>query len=167
MQVRCPNPTYNAGVYTAFLFLHSNLRWLVLLFGILAIVRGFSGSGGGRAWSSTDESVGRWFTILLDVQFVLGLLLYVWLSPFTREAFADFGGAMRNSGLRFFAVEHIFGMLVGLALAHVGRVKIRKAREDVRRHKLAAMFFTLAMFAILASIPWPGTPAGRPLLRGF
>jgi hypothetical protein len=105
--------------------------------------------------------------ILLDLQFVLGLLLYVWLSPFMQEAFADFGAAMRNSGLRFFAVEHIFGMIVGIALAHVGRVRIRKAREDRRRHKLAAVFFGLALLAILVSVPWPGTPAGRPLFRGF
>ena len=154
-------------MYTALLFLHSNLRWLVLLFGILAVVRGISGSGGGRAWSRVDEGLGRWFVIMLDLQFVLGLLLYVWLSPFTQEAFADFGAAMRNSGLRFFAVEHVFGMVIGLALAHVGRVKIRKAREDVRRHKLAALFFSLAMIAILVSVPWPGTPAGRPLFRGL
>jgi hypothetical protein len=37
----------------------------------------------------------------------------------------------------------------------------------VRRHKLAAIFFGLALVAILATIPWPGMPAGRPLFRGF
>jgi hypothetical protein len=152
-------------VYSAVLLLHSNLRWAVLLFGILAVARAITASGGGRAWGSLDDAFGRWFVIMLDVQFVLGLLLYVGLSPFTQEAFADFGAAMRNAGLRFFAVEHVFGMVIGLALAHIGRVKIRKAREDVRRQRLASLYFSLAMLAILASIPWPGTPAGRPLFR--
>jgi hypothetical protein len=29
---------------------------------------------------------------------------------------------------------------------------------------LTAIFFTLGLLAILVSIPWPGLPAGRPLL---
>jgi hypothetical protein len=29
------------------------------------------------------------------------------------------------------------------------------------------IFFSLAMVVILLSIPWPGMPGGRPLLRGF
>jgi hypothetical protein len=55
-------------------------------------------------------------------------------------------------------------MLVALGLAHVGRVRIRKA-DISRRGKLAAIFFGLALVAILASIPWPGVPNARPLLR--
>ena len=41
---------------------------------------------------------------------------------------------------------------------------MHKTGNDVRRHKLAAIFFTLALLAILASIPWPALPYGRPLL---
>ena len=37
-------------------------------------------------------------------------------SPMTQAAFADFGGAMGNSVMRFWAVEHIFGMLVASLL---------------------------------------------------
>jgi hypothetical protein len=77
----------------------------------------------------------------------------------------DFGGAMANSALRFWAVEHLFGMLVAMVLAHVGRARVRRVSSDSRKHKVAAIFFTLALLTILASIPWPGTVAGRPLLR--
>jgi hypothetical protein len=55
-------------------------------------------------------------------------------------------------------------MLSGLTLAHSGAARIRKASPE-RRHRLAAIFFVLALLAILASIPWPGLPAGRPLFR--
>jgi len=55
-------------------------------------------------------------------------------------------------------------MLVAITLAHVGRARIRKA-DIARRHRLAAIFYGLALVSILASIPWPGTPNGRPLLR--
>ena len=141
-------------MYGLVLIIHSWLRWAVIAAGIAAVAR-----GGAR-----DSSTGRWFTILLDVQMLIGLLLYFVLSPFTKAALGDFGGAMGNSQLRFFAVEHVFGMVIGLALAHIGTAKIRKAPEH-RRGRLAMIFYGLALIAILASIPWPGMPAGRPLFR--
>jgi hypothetical protein len=107
------------------------------------------------------------FVSTLDLQLLLGLALYVWLSPLTSVAMQDFGSAMGNPVLRFWAVEHLTGMMVAIVLAHIGRVRVRKATDSVRRHKLAAVFAGLALLAILATIPWPGTAAARPLLRGF
>ena len=141
-------------MYGIVLILHSLLRWAVLAAGLAAAVR-----GGVR-----NDIAGKWFTILLDVQLLIGLLLYFALSPFTREALGDFGSAMGNSQLRFFAVEHVLGMVIAIALAHVGRRKVAKAPAD-RKARLAAIFYGLALVAILASIPWPGMPAGRPLFR--
>jgi len=103
----------------------------------------------------------------LDVQFLIGLTLYLALSPFIRDAWADMGATMRNAPLRFFVVEHTFGMIAALGLVHVGQVKIRRATDAAQRHKTAAVFFGIAVVVILLSIPWPGTPGGRPLLRGF
>jgi hypothetical protein len=136
------------------LLVHSWLRWAVLAAGLAGIVRG----------GSQDDNAGKWFTILLDVQMLIGLLLYFALSPSTRTALADFGGAMSNPQLRFFAVEHTFGMVVALLLAHIGRGKIRKAIPQ-RKARLAMIFYGLALVVILLSIPWPGMPAGRPLFR--
>ena len=141
-------------MYPLLLLVHSWGRWAVLVAGLAAVVRGGSRTG----------TAGKWFTILLDIQLLLGLLLYFAFSPITRAALGDFGGAMKVSQVRFFAVEHVFGMLVALALAHIGRARIAKASPG-RRPRLAAIFYGLAMVAILASIPWPGMPAGRPLFR--
>lgn len=141
-------------MYGLLLIIHSWLRWAVLAAGLAAIVRG----------GAKDASAGKWFTVLLDVQMLLGLLLYFVLSPVTRAALDDFGGAMGNSQLRFFAVEHVFGMVIGLVLAHIGTARIRKAPAE-RRARLAMIFYGLALAAVLASIPWPGMPAGRPLFR--
>ena len=105
------------------------------------------------------------FGISLDVQFLLGILLYFVLSPFTRQAMQDFALAMRTSGLRFWAVEHVAGMLIAMALAHIGQARVRKAPTDRKRHRTAMVFYGLALLAILASIPWPGTPNGRPFIR--
>ena len=153
-------------MYPLAILLHSWLRWLVLVLGVIAVVRAIGGRSG-RPWGGTDDTISKWFGITIDIQFVIGLLLYAWLSPVTQAAFADFGGAMRNSGLRFWAVEHLVGMVIAIALVHVGRSKIRKATTDSRRHTLAAIFYGIALIIMLASIPWPGMPAGRPLFRGL
>jgi hypothetical protein len=154
------------SLYSLSLFLHSWLRWAIILLGLVAVIRALGGRSG-RPWSQTDTNIGKWLTITFDVQLLLGILLYVWLSPITQAAFADFGGAMRNSVLRFWAVEHIMGMVIATALAHVGRAKIRKAANDRRRHTLAAVYYGIALIIMLASIPWPGRPAVRPLFRGL
>jgi hypothetical protein len=160
-------PDYNADMYSAFLLIHSLLRWVVVIAGLVTLARAISGITGRRNWLAGDAAAVRWFSIALDVQFLIGLLLYVWLSPFIRDAWADMAATMRNAPLRFFAVEHLIGMLIGIALAHVGKSKIGKAADAAQKHKLALIFFGLAMVVILLSIPWPGMPGGRPLLRGF
>jgi hypothetical protein len=152
-------------MYSATLLVHSYLRWAVLLLGLLAFLRSFTARRTRRPWTPADDGLGRWFIMLLDTQVLIGLLLYLAISPITRQAFSDFGAAMGNSVLRFWAVEHIFGMLVGLALAHVGRARARRGRTDADRHRFASLYFGLALVAILVSIPWPGVPAARPLLR--
>jgi hypothetical protein len=154
-------------MYSAFLLIHSLLRWVVVIAGLIVIARAITGITSRRDWRPGDTGSVRWFSIALDVQFLIGLLLYVWLSPFIRDAWADMGATMRNAPLRFFAVEHVTGMLIGIALAHVGKSKIAKATDPAQKHKLAVIFFSLAMVAIVLSIPWPGTPGGRPLLRGL
>jgi hypothetical protein len=151
-------------LYAVVLVVHSWLRWIVLLAGIFAFVRSAVGASRRSTWTPADDRAGFWFTTVLDTQVLLGLVLYIFLSPFTHAAFGDIGEAMRNSGLRFWAVEHVFGVVVGVALAHVGRVRARKT-DSLRRHRVVAIFFGLALVAIVASIPWPGMPAGRPLLR--
>ena len=151
-------------IYAAALTLHSWIRWLVLLTGIAAFGRAAAGASGRKPWRPSDDRAGFWFVMALDTQFLLGILLYAFLSPVTHQAFGDFGAAMKNSGLRFWAVEHGVGMLLGVALAHIGRARTRKT-DSLRRHRVAAIFFGLALAVILASIPWPGTPNGRPLLR--
>jgi hypothetical protein len=151
-------------LYAAVLTIHSWLRWLVILAGIAAFVRAAGGASSRRPWTPADDRSGFWFITTLDLQVLLGLVLYVFLSPFTHAAFGDIGAAMKNSGLRFWLVEHPFGVIVGIALAHIGRARARKT-DSLRRHRIVAIFFGLALVALLASIPWPGTPAARPLLR--
>jgi hypothetical protein len=143
------------------LVLHNVIRWVVLVAGVAAAVRALYGWLANQRWQPVDNRLGMLFTISLDIQILVGLILYFVLSPITTGAFSDFGGAMSNAGVRFFLVEHLLLMIIAVALAHIGRSMSRKAASDEGKHKRAAIFFTIAVLLIIAGIPW----ADRPLLR--
>ena len=148
-------------MYSAVLILHSWVRWLVLLAGIVALVRAI---GAGRTWTPAHDRATLLYTVALDVQFLLGLLLYVALSPTVGLAFRNMGVAMQTTAIRFFVVEHVVGMVLALAVAHVARIRIRKAAPDAKGHT-AAIFVGASLLLIVLAMPWPGLPYGRPLLR--
>lgn len=152
-------------MYNAVLLLHSWIRWLVILAGLVLVVRSVMGLGGQRRWGAVEERASLFFVIGLDVQLLLGLLLYAVLSPFVRLAMSDVAGAMRDGDLRFWLVEHLTGMLIAIVLAHIGRVRIRRAPDDGSKLRLSGLFMGLALIVLLLSIPWPGMPSARPLFR--
>ena len=156
---------YNSLMYPSILFVHSWLRWVVILLGLAATFRAIGGMRARRSWTAADDRAGRFFMIALDTQLLLGLVLYFFLSPITKAAMSDFGGAMKVSAVRFWALEHWFGMIIGIALVHAGVARARRTTDGPRKHRIVAVFFVLALIAILASIPWPGMPSSRPLVR--
>jgi hypothetical protein len=149
-------------MYSLFLALHNIVRWVVLILLIIAVVRAFIGWFGKREWSQTDRKLGLFTTIGIDIQLLLGLLLYFFLSPITRSAFQDFGAAMGVGDLRFYALEHALYMVLAVVFAHLGSVLPKKASASDSKFKRAALCFSLALVLILIGIPW-----GRPLLPGL
>jgi hypothetical protein len=152
-------------MYSSALWLHSLLRWAVLFAGLVAWFRAIGGKTANRGWMPQDDLWGLLLTISADLQLLVGLVLYFVLSPITRMGIRNFPAAMQIDAARFFTVEHSFAMLVAIALIHVGRVRVRKAAEPARKHRAAMIFFGIALVVIIISIPWPGLPVSRPLLR--
>jgi hypothetical protein len=151
-------------MYEFVLTLHSWLRWAAIPAGIVATIAAFTVRPGYTESTRAD----RWgliLTIVLDLQLVLGLLLYVALSPTTAAVFEDFGAAMGDPVARFWAVEHIALMLAAVVVAHVGRILGRKARTPNSKRIRLLVCFALATVVMIAATPWPGMPAGRPLFR--
>lgn len=141
-------------MYSFILTLHNIFRWLVLIFGVLAVLRAFYGWFGKKEWAQIDDRLGLGFTSTMDIQLLLGLLLYFVFSPITKSAFQDFGAAMADSSLRFFAVEHFLMMVIAVIIVHVGRAFSKRATSAAGKHKRAAIFYTLGLLVVLASIPW-------------
>ena len=141
-------------MYTGFLHLHDTLRWLLLLSLVTTLVKYLIGWLGNQPWKKTDNLMGIIFTSLMDLQLLVGLVLYFFLSPITKFAFSDFGAAMKDSELRFYAVEHFLMMLVAVVLVHIGRAKSKKAATDAGKFKIATLFYGLALVVMLVAIPW-------------
>lgn len=143
--------------YTIFLFLHSWIRWIILILGIIAIVKAYAGWLGNKPYTKGDNAISGAFMGTLHLNLLIGLVLYVFLSPIVETAFQDFGAAMRNPQVRFWAVEHILTNIIAVVVATVGRSKAKKAVDAVRKHKLTAIFYTIAFILLLIRIPWGET----------
>lgn len=155
-------------LYILFLSLHNVTRWLVVILAVWAIARALRGWLTKREWTRLDDRAGVMLTGILDLQLLLGLILYFLFSPATPLVFANFSGAMASPAVRFFGVEHVLWMVLAVVIAHVGRVLARKAASGPARQRAAALSFSLAFLVMLAAIPWPflGSYA-RPWLRLF
>jgi len=141
-------------MYTGFLHLHDGLRWLLLLVFLITVIKFIAGWLGDQQWKKFDNIISLTLTSLMDLQLLTGLVLYFFLSPLTKIALSDFGGAMKNPDLRFYAVEHLSMMLIAVVLVHIGRAKSKKAVFDRYKFKNGAIFFTIALIVIIAAIPW-------------
>lgn len=149
-------------MYPVILAVHNIVRWVVLILGVIALVRALMGWFGKRPWTDTDRRIGVFYTSAIDVQLLLGLLLYLFLSPITKSVFQNIGEAMSNPGTRFFVLEHPLYMVLAVVFAHLGSVFSKRADETVAKHRNAAIWYGLALIVILLGMPWI-----RPLLPGL
>lgn len=151
--------------YDITLVIHSYLRWAIVIFGVLAVAKAIGGWLGKKPWSASDDKLGMIFVSCLDLQLLTGLVLFLFFSPITDTMFQAPGAAMGNRVTRFFSVEHTAIMVIGLALAHIGRARARRATDPVAKHRTTAIFLGLGLLIILAGVPWPFLSYGRPWLR--
>lgn len=149
-------------MYGLFLLLHSYNRWLVLVALIGALYMAWTGWRGNRQWGSNDMRVGRFLVVVATLQFLFGLVLYVLPSGLAQAALSNMRVAMETRELRVFGFEHPLQMVIAVGVIHLGWSRSRKAVENARKFRWAAVCYTLAAFIILTGIPW-----WRPLLRGL
>ncbi|HET6957390.1 MAG TPA: hypothetical protein VFI56_12435 [Vicinamibacterales bacterium] len=152
-------------MYTTVLLLHSWIRWIALVAVVGTTLAALRGKVEGA--NSLADRWGMVAMMVLDTQMLLGLLLYFVLSPNTKAIMENFGGAMKDPALRFWAVEHTVTMFAAIALAHVGRVLARKATSAAAKRGRLLICFGLSTVLIILGMPWPGRPGGRVLFRGL
>ena len=151
-------------MYSAVLILHSLWRWVVLglaFWLLIALVRGAMQPT--REFSRVKRLM-SWFVISLDIQLLLGLLLFVALSPTTTRLLLEGKMALGDPHVVYWTMEHVVPMTVAVLLAHAGQVSVRRA-SGAAQYRRALFVFGVVFVVILISIPWPFRVHGRPWVR--
>ena len=147
-------------MYPFVLGLHNTLRWGVLLVAVYLLVLVVAGLSGRRAWTRRESVAASVYTGFMYLQLLVGLSLYIGVSPYMQAILDNFGAALKSAETRFFAVEHVTGMLLAVLFAHIGNLLHRQQATDAGRYRVAGLWFGLSLLCVLALIPW-----WRPLLR--
>jgi len=151
-------------MYAFLVATHNIVRWVVVILGLVAVFRAFWGWFGKKEWTASERKIGIFFTSAVDVQLLLGVILYFVFSNWGLKAILNQGMSfvMGSPEYRFFAMEHAFFMILGVVFAHLGSMLPKKVDDSQSKFKRAAIWFALALLVILAGIPWT-----RPLFPSF
>ncbi len=139
--------------------IHSLLRWVLLLLLTTTIVNSLIGWTQNRKYKKSDDQLSLFTMIVTDVQLLIGLILY-FTSAYGYKLIknADMKEVMSNGVMRFFAVEHLTGMLVAIILIHIGRSSAKKATTERGKFKRTFWWYLIALVIMIAMIPWPSNP---------
>ncbi len=148
-----PETQTEQTMYEIILKSHNGLRWIMLALLLFVIARSWSAFAGKKPFGKLDNATGGALVGISHLQLLLGLILYFGLSPVTEAAFADFGAAMKDKNLRFYAVEHILTMFIAVGLIQAGRIVSKKATDDAQKFRKMAIFTTGALILIISRMP--------------
>jgi hypothetical protein len=142
-------------MYEIFQLIHKALFFVVMALGLIVIVRAAMGLSSKSEFTESDRKMGLFFLISNHTQLLIGLILYLFLSPFGLKAFQDFGSeVMKIAEYRKIAVEHISTNIIAIILITIGYSKNKRAFNDAAKHKNALIFYGLGLVLLLSRIPW-------------
>ncbi len=144
-------------MYTGLLHLQNSLRWVILIALIVSIFKLFT----------QKDALKSSKTLLISTHFSLLIGLYHYIvGPLGIKMIqsAGMGATMKNAISRFWAVEHVFTMLIAIILITIGHIKYKKTLKP----SPTRILYVIALILILLAIPWPFREGiGRPLFPGM
>ncbi len=152
--------------YQIVLIAHSWIRWLVLITLVFAIYRAFKGWIAAGEFRKVDGLSRTLASLAVRIETGVGILLYV-VSPITRYFISNIREASGIPQVAMFGWMHPVGMIIAIALIETGGARSKKATEDYKKFARVDIFYVIALIIILLNIPWPFSPASRPLFRTY
>jgi len=144
-----------------FLYFHSILRYLILLFAVIVVGQSLVGMMGKKLFKKGNKTTALVLLICCDIQLLLGLLLYYF--KVYAAGMLSSSDVMKDPYKRFYAVEHSVAMIVAIILVHIGYTVTKKNMDDDRKFKRMFWFIFIALVIFVAMIPWEGKQVvGRP-----
>lgn len=125
-------------LYPHLLGFHGLFRWVVLVLAVVVIVIGFSGWSGAKPASASLVRSSIFFVLAMDLEFLIGVLLYFGASPALRSA----------------SIPHGVITFLAVICAHVTVAFSRKGSTDASKYRGAALAATISLLLLLGGIPW-------------
>lgn len=141
-------------IYSTVKDVHSSFRWILLLVAVLTTAGFIIGWLGKKKYGRLDNTLSLLYMICCDLQLLLGLILYFFLSPVTQSAIQFGSLQLEEPNVRFFAIEHPITMILGIACVHIGRISSKKGATDSSKFKRGTIWFVLSLLLILSRMPW-------------
>ena len=152
-------------MYSILIFLHSLMRWLVLVSLVYAVYCAFTGYKQHRSFSKKDNAVRHWTATIAHMQLGIGILLYV-KSPVISYFWHNKVDATGDLQVSFFAVIHLLLMLAAIVCITIGSAMAKRKATDHLKFRTMLYWFVFALVLIFIAIPWPFSPlVARPYLR--
>lgn len=150
-------------MYNTLLFLHSWLRWAVLLSLVPSVVIATIGYYNQLPFTKAHNALRHWTATIAHIQLMAGILVYT-QSPIIKYYWGHKSEAATDN--MFFAVIHIALMLAAITVITIGSAKAKRKDTSGDKFKTVLHWYALALTLILIAIPWPFSPlAVRPLIR--
>ena len=140
-------------MYEIVQFVHSYWAYLVLIVLVLATFNALLGFFNKKEYGARDMRLALFTLITMHIQLLIGLVLF-FVSPNGLNAITSNGMGGLSSTVRKLAVEHPTLMIIAVVLVTIGYSKHKKQRLSTPKFKKLAIFYTLALLAVLAMIPW-------------
>lgn len=114
---------------------HSGWRYVVLVLLLIVIVKYLIGWLGKGKWSNLDAMLNRFTPIVVEIQWVLGLIVY----------FLNGNFSMRS-------LEHPIIMTVAVAVMSILAARAKRATEDASKFQLAFIGYLVTALIIALGI---------------
>lgn len=118
---------------------HSGWRYIIILLLVVTLVKALLGVISKGRWGSLDEWLNRLNPIAIDIQFLLGLILWILQQRWT--------GAVPLSSW-----EHPFTMLIAAALSHITAARVKKAPTDAAKYQAALVGYLITGIVIALGV---------------
>ena len=140
-------------MYSTIQFVHSIWAYLVLGILVITTINSLAKFFGKKEYGAKDMRLALFTLITMHLQLLIGLVLF-FVSPNGLNAITTNGMGGLSSAARKLAVEHPTLMIIAIILVTIGYSKHKKQRLSTPKFKKLAIFYTLALIAVLAMIPW-------------
>jgi len=130
---------------------HSVVRYFILVFLMIVIVRSLMGWQQKSPYSALDDKFSLWLFMFTHTQLLIGLIVY-----FVSPAVIFSAASMKDTVARYWLVEHITMMVIAIVLITMARITAKKMADAVAKHKRLFIFNTIALVIILIAIAQSG-----------